>query len=380
MTAPRFAAAISTHPVASQALGEVTGQILEQLEGAPADLVVCFVSPHFVGAVEDVAQALDRLLHPRALIGATTAAVVGNGLEVEFEPAISVFAGSLPGADLVPFALGAHQALDDSILDALVLDTEPDALVLLTDPYSFPADEFLARVAAAHPGLPALGGLASAASGPGGNRLLSGPTVASGGAVGVFLHGVATRAVVSQGCRPVGSPFAVTRADGNVVYELGGRPALHRLLECAGRAAPDDRELMSRGLQVGIVVDEHKVEFERGDFLVRAVLGADESTGAIAVGDRIDVGATLQFHVRDAAAADEDLRALLGGVVARGALLFTCQARGRGLFGIADHDAAVVQELLGPLPVAGSFCAGEIGPISGTNHLHGFTASMLLFD
>ncbi len=380
MTEPRYAAAISTHPVASQALGEVTGQVLEQLDGSSADLVVCFVSPHFVGAVEDVAHALDQLLAPRALVGATTAAVVGDGLEVESEPAMSVFAASLPDVDLVPFALGAAQPVDDSMLDAITTDREPDALVLLTDPFSFPADRFLHAMAARHPGLPALGGLASAASRPGGNRLVAGPTVTSDGAVGVFLHGVSARAVVSQGCRPVGSPFAVTRAEGNIVSELGGRPALHRLLECAANAAPDDRELMSRGLQVGIVVDEHKAEFERGDFLVRAVLGADEATGAIAVGDQIEVGATLQFHVRDAAAADEDLRALLAGEAARAALLFTCQARGRGLFGVPDHDAGVLQELLGPLPLAGSFCAGEIGPIRGTNHLHGFTASMLLFD
>jgi small ligand-binding sensory domain FIST len=83
--------------------------------------------------------------------------------------------------------------------------------------------------------------------------------------------------------------------------------------------------------------------------------------------------------VRDAAAADEDLREMLSGVEAAATLLFTCNGRGRQLFGMPDHDAGVVDQLLGPLPIAGAFCAGEIGPVGGRNYLHGFTASIALF-
>ncbi len=186
--------------------------------------------------------------------------------------------------------------------------------------------------------------------------------------------------MVSQGCRPIGKPFVVTRAQRNFVEELGGEPALGRLRELAERATDAERELLQRGLHVGLVVDEHKAEFGRGDFLVRNVLGADRETGAIAVGDQVGVGQTVQFHVRDAEAADEDLRELLRGVDARGALLFTCNGRGRHLFGTPDHDAGVVAQLLGPIPAAGAFCAGEIGPVGGRNFLHGFTASLALFS
>jgi small ligand-binding sensory domain FIST len=136
---------------------------------------------------------------------------------------------------------------------------------------------------------------------------------------------------------------------------------------------------MRAGLHLGIVVDEHRVDFERGDFLVRNVLGGDSETGAIVVGDDIEVGQTVQFHVRDAAAADEDLREMLAGEEAQAALLFTCNGRGRRFFGEPDHDAGVVDQLLGPLPIAGAFCAGEIGPVGGRTFLHGFTASLALF-
>jgi small ligand-binding sensory domain FIST len=195
----------------------------------------------------------------------------------------------------------------------------------------------------------------------------------------VFLDGVTVRPVVSQGCRPVGSPFVVTRATGTHVDELGGVPALARLQECAAEADEDDRALMRGGLHLGIVVDEQKVDFDPGDFLVRDVLGTDPRSGSLAVGEEITVGQTVQFHVRDAASADDDLRELLAGIDASAALLFTGQGRGRQLFGTPDHDAGVVDDLLGPLPIAGAFCAAEIGPVGGRNFLHGFTASLALF-
>ena len=128
-----------------------------------------------------------------------------------------------------------------------------------------------------------------------------------------------------------------------------------------------------------MVVDEHKADFERGDFLVRNVLGGDQDSGTVVVGDEVTVGQTVQFQVRDAAAADEDLRELLSGVDASAALVFTCNGRGQHLFGTPDHDAGVVDLLLGPLPTSGAFCAGEIGPVGGRNFLHGFTASIALF-
>jgi small ligand-binding sensory domain FIST len=136
---------------------------------------------------------------------------------------------------------------------------------------------------------------------------------------------------------------------------------------------------MRQGLHMGVVVDEHKLDLSRGDFLVRNLLGADQSTGALAVGDVVEIGQTVQFQVRDADAADEDLRVLLGGVEGDAALLFTCNGRGSHLFGTPDHDAALVGDVLGPVPLAGAFCAGEIGPIGGQNFLHGFTASLAVF-
>jgi small ligand-binding sensory domain FIST len=191
---------------------------------------------------------------------------------------------------------------------------------------------------------------------------------------------------VSQGCRPIGHPYIVTGAeDGTVITSLGGRTPLQRLREIVEGLPRHEQQLVSNGLQIGIVVDEHLATPGQGDFLIRGLLGADPSTGAIEVGEVVDVGATVQFQVRDAVGADKDLHVAVERAGATlpgnpvGALLFTCNARGRRMFGVADHDASTIADLLGGIPLAGFFAAGEIGPIAKRNALHGFTASMALF-
>jgi small ligand-binding sensory domain FIST len=203
--------------------------------------------------------------------------------------------------------------------------------------------------------------------------------VVASGAVAAFLGpDVEVSTVVSQGCRPVGSPFVVTRAEQNIVYELAGRSAIERLQEVADALPDDDRELLAELVQIGRVIDESKLDFGPGDFLVRTVVGADPNSGALRVGDIVEVGSTTQFQVRDATSADHDLRKMIDGRSAEAALVFTCNGRGTNLFPEPDHDAAVVSESLGSAPIAGMFCAGELGPIGGRNFMHGFTASVVL--
>jgi small ligand-binding sensory domain FIST len=376
-----FAAALSQHPLATHAVGEVTGEVLERLGPGP-DLAVLFASADHVGAMEDIAGAVQSLLAPRALIGATAGSVVGGGREVEDQPALSLWAGHVGSA--TPLRLSAARQGDGVVIagfppaDALPADAA--ALLVLADPFSFPAEVLLAGLRdQLGLELPVVGGLASAARGPGGNRLVLGSEVVSDGAVAVVLGGVEVSTVVSQGCRPVGDPMTVTASDRHVIHELAGRPALDRVEELVQSLGPADLTLVQQGLHVGRVIDEHKIDFTRGDFLIRNVLGADRQARAVAVGDEIDVGDTVQFQVRDADSADEDLRALMAGGGGDAALLFTCNGRGSHLFGAPDHDAGIVSDALGGAPVAGMSCAGELGPVGGRSFLHGFTASVVLF-
>jgi small ligand-binding sensory domain FIST len=238
----------------------------------------------------------------------------------------------------------------------------------------------LDALAAGHPRLTVAGGVASAGTQPGANRLVLDGRLHDRGAVLVLLApDVPVEVVVSQGCGPVGQPFTVTAAERNMLIELAGRPALERVQETIDGLDERDRSAAARGLHMGRVVDEHKLDFDRGDFLVRNVLGADRANGAVAVGDEVEVGATVQLHVRDADSADADLRLLLDGHEGEGALVFTCNGRGMQLFGVPHHDASVISESLGTTALAGMFCAGEVGPVGGRSFLHGFTAVTVIF-
>jgi small ligand-binding sensory domain FIST len=377
----RYAAALSRHPLAFEAVGETAGEIIEQFEGERPDLVVCFASAEHRGAFEDLAGGLRKLLEPEVFMGCTAVAVAGGSIEVEREPGLAVFAARLGGGRVTGVVLDAERTEDGFAIGGWPDELQTrGTLLMLADPFSFPAPDFLRLCNAQVPDLKVIGGMASAAAGPGGNHLVLDDRILTSGAVGLMCSDdVPIRAVVSQGCRPIGMPLTITSADRNLAHELAGRPAMERLQEIVHAADDADRKLMREGLHVGIVVDEHRLDFDRGDFLVRNLLGVDQSTGSLAFSEPVEVGQTVQFQVRDAAAADEDLRCLLEGVSGTGALLFTCNGRGSHLFAQPDHDAGVVAELLGDVPMAGAFCAGEMGPIGGRNFLHGFTASVAVF-
>ena len=379
---PSFGAAISTHPIAAGAVGEVIGQVLEAVGEAP-DLAVMFVTAPFAGAVEDMAGVVRTALRPKCLLGATAVAIIGNATEVEGAAAVSLWAGKV--GPVLPVRLEAvRTGAGMAIRGWPEAPDSAKALLLLADPFSFPVDAFISSVGSTMPGFPVIGGMASAARGPGGNFLVIDDEVVQNGAVGVMLGSTCSMTtLVSQGCRPIGQPYVVTRATGNTIEQLGMAPALGRFEELQRSLSEDDRALLrSGGVHVGVVIDERKAEFARGDFLIRGVMGADRKTGSVTVGGEVAVGTTVQFHVRDAASAHEDLELLLADACATGpvggALVFTCNGRGRHLFGVPSHDAGLVDEYT-RAPTAGMFCAGEIGPVGGRPFLHGFTASVALF-
>jgi small ligand-binding sensory domain FIST len=382
-----FASALSEHPDPAEATGEVIGAVLEQL-GTEPDVAAVFASPQHRDTFGDMAAAISRTLRPGVLMGTTAVAVLGGSREVEDAPAIGLWAGRLTARPR-PVRLDATRTASGIALQGLSASTfEPgDALLLLADPFSLPVDAIIDALAdlempeaSGTLSVPVVGGMASAANTPGGNRLVLDDEVTSSGGVGVVLPGgVATRTVVSQGCRPIGDPMIVTRAEGNLVMEIAGRPALDRLDDLVRAADAEERSLLASGLQIGIAIDEHRATFERGDFLIRGVVGADRVQRALAVGDRVEVGTTVQFQVRDAVAADEDLREMLVDATGDAALVFTCNGRGQRLFGEPDHDARVVHDTLGSPALAGMFCAGEFGPVGGRSFVHGFTASVLVF-
>lgn len=381
-------AGISTRQTGRSAIEEALRAALAPLEGGAPDLVFLFVAPQFEDELAAIVSYANDRVAASMVLGCVAGGVIGAGREVEDAPAVSTWAARLPGVAIRPFRTtfteDGEQGYFDGF-DELPARDRGAVMVMFADPFTFPAHLLLDRMNERAPGVPVMGGMASGALAAGRTRLIFGDQIHRDGAVGAVLQGgVMLRSVVSQGCRPVGETFAVTKAQRNVVFELGGVPALRRIEELYAAASERDRLLIRRGLHVGQATTELKAELRRGDFVIRNLVGVDHSTGAIAVTDVVEVGQTVQFQVRDAESAREDLRELLdrerreaGGHVA-GALLFSCNGRGQALFGQPDHDVGAVRRAFGDVPVAGFFAAGELGPVGGRNFLHGFTASLLL--
>ncbi len=358
------------------------------------DAAVVFASGHHLGMAKWLLSEIHERLEPRALIGCGAGGTLAGGQELEDTPGVVVWAASLPGAVLQTMHVTAEREAEGFRLLGMPESlAEPpgdgegatdETLIALCDPFSFPAVELLAAVERSRPHVPILGGLASASFG-GGAVMLRDGEVHTDGAVALRLRGAEVLPCVSQGAGPVGPEMTITSAEANVIGQLAGKPAVERLGEVIASLPEDERELAAAGVLIGLVIDENRPEYERGDFLVRPIIGADRESGAIAIGERVRIGQTVRLHVRDAASADEDLREALGAQAqalgsdgAAGALLFTCNGRGSHMFDAPDHDASAVEDSLGA-PTAGFFCAGEIGPVGGRNFLHGFTATMAVF-
>jgi small ligand-binding sensory domain FIST len=390
----RFGVGLSQAAEPARAAREACAAVRDGLgSGVSPHLVVIFASPALCEGAEALLEEIDDALAPGHLIGCMGEAIVGAGREVEDGPALSVWAAHLPGAETIPFRLVARPVGEglgvlgwpDALADAPAGNVGP--VVMLADPFTFPADGLLAQLNQ-EPGAPiVVGGLASGGRRPGDHRLFAGADVLTEGAVGVALRGARIRTVVSQGCKPIGPEMVVTAADGSRVHELAGMAAMEKLEEVVEGLDPGERALAGEGIMAGIVIDENTPDYERGDFLIRSIHGGDRDSGALVVGERVRVGQTMRFHVRDAGSADEDLRAALraarvelGDTDPGGALVFSCNGRGTRMFPGPDHDATAIAEELDRIPTAGLFCNGEIGPVGGKSFLHAFTATMALFE
>ncbi len=386
-----YASSLSLDADLDSAVQSVCADVRKQLAGQSPSLCFVFASHAHADGFEDLPATIRRELGAEVLLGCSGETVVGGDVEIEDGPALSLWAGVLPGATLTPFHIEFGETPDGLIATGFpddLSDRAADARALFAfgEPFTSVPDSVINRFADELPGVPLLGGMASG-GGPGANRVFLNDECLSDGTVAVLLQGgPKVRSVVSQGCRPIGPTFVVTKSERNIVFELGGKPTIERLREFLPELPARDQRLVQRGLHLGIAMSEYKPTFGRGDFLIANVIGADQQIGAIAIGNLVRVGQTVQFHIRDADTADEDLAHLLDQHRAeqpsptRGALLFSCNGRGTRLFDEPHHDASAIQKVLGRIPVAGFFAQGELGPVGGKNYIHGFTASIACFE
>lgn len=370
----------------------LTKSVREAFGQREVHLACLFFSPHYAKSSEKLVCSLDRQLAPGLMVGCMGQGIIGSTEEYEDKPAVTLWVMHVPGVQMVPLHVTFHEEEGKSyVLEGwpreLDAPAERPTFLVFADPFSTPAEDMFLTMERHCPGALAIGGLASGGSDLGENRLVLNDAIMEHGLVGVALWGpVSIRTLVSQGCRPIGERFVVTRAERNIIYELGGAPTLARLQETLQSLGPEAGQQAAASVQVGVAFDEQRERFGRGDFLIRGLVGADQRSGGVAISDVVKEGQTIQFHVRDPKAASEDFNLLLAQdrltypqAALKGALLFSCHGRGQRFFAESNHDITALQRRTEGIPVAGFFAAGEIGPVGGKNFIHGYTASVALF-
>lgn len=396
-----LACALSLLSAPSAVAQDIQSQLAVSSPHRPADFLLVFITAPLADAFDAIVAHLQKTLHPAHLLAVVGESIIGRDQEIERLPAVSALALHAPGVTVHPFHLSPDDWRDilteDEFLNlqlAPPLRGDPDpppirAFIMFADPFTTPIVQLLDACSRRYPGAPVIGGMASGIQNPGDSRLAVDDEIHTSGLVGVSFSGnIEIDTLVSQGCRAVGETFVVTKGQDNVIEQLNGAPALTAIEEMVQSLPLLDRQLLNNGgLQVGRIIDPGKGSYGKGDFLIRSLVGYRRETGAVLVGDMVHTGQTLQFHIRDARAADEDMRLLLEGETmlasdARqpaGALLISCNSRGTRLFDKPHHDVALTRRFLGDIPIAGFFAGGEIGPVGNHNYIHSHTAAMALF-
>jgi small ligand-binding sensory domain FIST len=377
----QWASTVATAAHLEDALEEGLESVHADLGGATPDLVVAFAHADYGDHLPRLVRGVRDRYPDAALIGCSADGVIGGAVEVEDQPALSLTAAVLPGVELQAFHLdGAPETWRERI--GAPGELAP-AFLLLADPFVCPVEETVFWLDTVYPGCTKVGGLASGGIQEGTTALFVDDRLVRTGAVGVAMHGnIAVDTIVAQGCRPIGTPMFVTRAEDEVLLELDGKPAIHAIESTYSLLSAADQQLFRHSLFLGAVAERAKQSYGQGDFLMRNILGIDPDLGALAVEGEVEENQVVQFHLRDAATSAADLDAMLGryaGPAPAGALLFSCLGRGQSLYGRPNHDSDAFRQRFGDMTLGGFFCNGEIGPVGQRTFVHRYTSAFALF-
>lgn len=383
---------ISSAQETDHAIQQATAAALSVL-GGPPDLAFLFASEHHRAQFDALPSRVRDSLGGGVLVGCSAAGVIGGNEEIEFQPALSLVAGRLPDTVADCWHIEASDLGPDTAHSRkcarLAQDTRAQAaqFIILADPFSFPAEQLLHSLESGFSSATIAGGLASGGRAPGEIALFMNDDTFHSGALMLSLGGnIIMDTAVAQGCRPIGAPMFVTAGRDGIILGLDGRPPLEAVNTLYEQASERDQTLLHNSLFLGIAMQPDHSLYEQGDFLIRNIVGADQQSGAIQVAAALNPNQVVQFHLRDAQTSAEDLDRVLKRTRDRysddkpeGALLFSCTGRGRGLYGQSGHDSGMFHNRLGPVPLGGFFCNGEIGPVQGKTFVHGYTSAFALF-
>lgn len=363
----------------------------EKLQGN-VSLGLVFVTPKFFNDAEKLLEIIRIYGRTPVLAGCSSTGLISNGNEIEDDDGFVVGLYHLPGAIVKGFFISNEDVYSAQNSDfwyqklGLQCD-ESNGWLAFSDPFQFDSESWLQQWNLTFKNSPITGGIAGGIIKEKETQLYLDGEVLNGGCVAVSISGdVELKVVVSQGAKPIGESWTITKANQNIIFEIANMPAFDILVETFSKFPYKEQKKVIQNLLIGLAINEYREEFKCGDFIIRNLLGGDPKTGILAIGGRPRTGQSIQFQQRDPVVATQEIEELLWEfkqsiqkVENYGGCLFCCTGRGSSMFNEPCHDAKRVQKILGAMPVSGAFCNGEFGPVQNINCLHGYSASIALF-
>ena len=387
----RAGAGQSSRSSTKDAVGEAATQALAEAGISRADTAVVFFSAEHGGRPEELAESLSAATGAQKITGCSAAGVLTGAGEVEGSHSLAVLAFASDQVRGQPFLVQPLRERDEIAgaeiaRQAARTGDEDFLLVLLPDTYSGHPQRLLGSLESHAGFVPVVGAGASESGAARTTYQVCGGTVTTNAVAGMgFAGAFQTHVDITQGCQPITEPMKITRAKGNVIYEIDHRPALEvfaRLLK--GPLTKDLRRALMV-LFVGLPADTDENSVAPGKYVIRNIVGLDPNEGILGVADEVHEGQAIIFALRDGQRAREDLIQMLQRQAERLAgkkpafgLYFNCCARGASLYGMESIDTAYIRQILGNFPLIGMFGGYELAPLGRSNHLFAYTGVLVL--
>lgn len=336
-------------------------------------------------------KKLKSLVGTDQIVGGSAFGVLTEQTEIEQRSSVAVMAFEGPAETFQPFLIPhlqennfhAGERLSETFRNA---DWDPSLALIFPDAFSFQHGPFFDGFESETGFVPLMGGSASEQGGEEKAYQWYGNYFTLDSVSGLaFGKNLEFEWGITQSCQPLGEPFRITRSQGNMIFEIEGRPAYDIFLEQVTQLNFENSREVFHRLFLGLPISSYQTEFTRARYLIRNIMGVNPRKGAVACASQVDEGDYVTFALRDSSRAKEDLLLMLDDLRQRTqgrtplfGFYFNCCARGTSLYGTPGEDTALIRDYFPRLPLTGFFTFGEIAPVDYVNHLHHYSGVLAL--
>jgi small ligand-binding sensory domain FIST len=372
----------SKHKSAVEAAKAAAKGALEKSGAAKADIALFFSSAKYRRYYGDILDTIRGITGAKTIVGASGCGILTEETEIE-RHGISVMviqSDSLAASSFLVQNLQENNHLAGETAAKILAQArlQPELMLLFPDPFSFQSSSFFDGFENAYGYVPMIGGAAAEDSRETKTYQMENGRVAYDAVCGLALGGdFRFETGITRSCRPFGDALQITRADGNAIYEIDGRPAYDILLESISHIEFQNPEHIFQNIFLGLPLKNFQTDFSSDHYLVRHIMGVNAKKGMVTCTSPVLEGEFVTFTFRDPNLARQDMRLMLQDVRERIApskpalgFYFNCCARGENLFGKPGEDVSLIRQYFPNLPVLGFFTYGELAPVDHVNHLH----------